>query len=276
MEKNNKGLIIVVILLVLAVLGLVCYICYDKGVFGGKKDNSNGSTETKTEITEKEQDYDKEKAKELIDIYYYTGNSPDVNLFTDGMTAKYKKYRAIMNLSTSDFQKISCDDLDGFSRDGTGICISNNNSSIFTEGKMVEYDVLNKKYQYLFGKEENVEKKDFEYLLFTWKYDSSRDSFILYTMIGGGNLIGPYFSTYGIQSAKVKGENLTIDVGYVFFKPTDIVKISGEELSFTEEEIYKAGFEKEFQDKYLDKLDTYEFTFKYEDDHYVFVDMQKK
>ena len=92
----------------------------------------------------------------------------------------------------------------------------------------------------------------------------------------GGFISGPYFSTYGIQSAKVKGENLTIDVGYVFFKPDDAVKISGEEVSFTEAEIQKAGFEKDFLDKYLDKLDAYEFTFKYEDDHYVFVDMQKK
>ena len=52
--------------------------------------------------------------------------------------------------------------------------------------------------------------------------------------------------------------------------------IGGEQVSYKSSETLKDTFEKEFTDKYLDKLDTYTFTFKYEDDHYVLSEMTKK
>ena len=51
--------------------------------------------------------------------------------------------------------------------------------------------------------------------------------------------------------------------------------IGGEEVTYKESETKKDTFEQEFKDKYLDKLDTYEITFKYEDDHYVFESIKK-
>ena len=52
--------------------------------------------------------------------------------------------------------------------------------------------------------------------------------------------------------------------------------IGGEQVSYKASETNKDTFEKEFTDKYLDKLDSYTFTFKYEDDHYVLSEMTKK
>lgn len=49
MEKKNKGLIIVIVILLLGLLCSIGYICYDKGVFGGNKENSNNKIETKAE-----------------------------------------------------------------------------------------------------------------------------------------------------------------------------------------------------------------------------------
>ena len=49
MDKKNKGLIIVIVILLLGLLCSIGYICYDKGVFGGNKENSNNKIETKTE-----------------------------------------------------------------------------------------------------------------------------------------------------------------------------------------------------------------------------------
>ena len=38
----------------------------------------------------------------------------------------------------------------------------------------------------------------------------------------------------------------------------------------------KILYDTKYVDKYLDKLDSYTFTFKYEDDHYVLVETAKK
>ena len=272
-KKNNPILIIIIFVLLAIIIGGGAFV-YTKYIAPSNNKSTSNTATTNKEVTDKVKDYDKVKAKELIDTYYFTDSSPSKNLFTEEITTSQKKSITVKNITDSEFQTITCEEIDNFSKDNDGVCRKTDDSSITTDGKVISYDALNKKYKYLFGEKEEIEKQDFEVLLTTWKYDSAKDSFIVYNKVGGF-VSGPYFSTYGIQSAKVNGENLTIDVGYIFLKPTDPVKIAGEEISFTEAEIQKEGFEKEFLDKYLDKLDTYEFTFKYEDDHYVFVDMKK-
>ena len=272
-KKNNPILIIIIFVLLAIIIGGGIFV-YTKYIAPSNNKSTSNTVTTNKEVTSKIKDYDKLKAKELIDTYYFTDSSPSKNLFTEEITTSQKKSITVKNITDSEFQTITCEEIDNFSKDNDGVCRNTDDSSITTDGKVISYDALNKKYKYLFGEKEEIEKQDFEVLLTTWKYDSAKDSFIVYNKVGGF-VSGPYFSTYGIQSAKVNGENLTIDVGYIFLKPTDPVKIAGEEISFTETEIQKEGFEKEFLDKYLDKLDTYEFTFKYENDHYIFVDMKK-
>ena len=271
-KKNNPILIVIIFILLAIIIGGGIFVYTKYMVSSDNKKSNNQKQETTNEVTE--QDYDKEKAKELVDKYYFTGSSPSKNLFTEEMTSSQKKSIAAKNIDQNKIQTITCEGLEGFTKDATGVCRNNDNSSITTDGKMISYEDLNKEYKYLFGENEEIEKQDFEVLLTTWKYDSDKDGFIVYNKVGGF-ISGPYFSTYGVQSAKVNGENLVVNVGYIYTDVEATTTIGGEEITIKEEEIQKEGFEKEFQNKYLDKLDTYKFTFKYENDHYVFVDMKK-
>ena len=78
------------------------------------------------------------------------------------------------------------------------------------------------------------------------------------------------------------------DMPYKFISEENLIKFLKEKMNYTysadelrsaftykESETKKDTFEQEFKDKYLDKLDTYEITFKYEDDHYVFESIKK-
>ena len=273
-KKNNPILIVIIFFLLVIIIGGGVFVYIKYIATPNNKNTANKTTEEtkKEEVTEK--DYDKDKAKELVDKYYYVGDSPSKNLFTDEMTSSQKKSIAAKNIAQSKVQIITCEGLDGFTKDATGVCRNNDNSSITTDGKMISYEDLNKEYKYLFGEKEEIEKQDFEVLLTIWKYQSNEDSFIAYNKVGGF-ISGPYFTTYGVQSAKVNGENLVVNVGYIYAAAETTATIGDEEVTFKEADILKDTFEKEFLDKYLDKLDTYEFTFKYEDDHYIYVDMKK-
>lgn len=281
-KRNNPILLIIIILILLAILGLGGFYIYKNYIEKDNKSSNNNTDITETTDTTAEKEYDKVKAKELVDKYYYTTTSPDLNLFTTELTSNQQKGIAIKNLPQSKIQTITCEGLSDFSKDSDSTCRKKDDNSVITQGKMIEYSNLDGEYKYLFGKDKSVEKKDFEVVLTTWKYNSDKDAFIDYNKLGG-YAVSPYFTTYGVQNARVQDENLIIDIGYIFVwsKTSDdqqkfVAKIGGEELTFTTAEVQKDTFEKEFTDKYLDKLDTYEFTFKYEDDHYVFVDMKKK
>ena len=297
MEKKSKGLITIIVLLILIVLGLVCYICYDKGVFGGKKESSNNNG-TKTEISEKEQDYDKEKAKKSIDKYYYEVISENIFTFKNSYDDLTKNAVAIKNITNSKRKTINCSSLYDKSldaqKDGSYGYTVKLNSTVFDLGNFAgggcdngltdyyDYEDLNTVYKDLFGKDSNIQKSDFKSGYIVYDYIENENIFVkLDCRCGGAE--GPHYRNYFVQNAKTKGKNLIINVGYISMLPDNDAKdivlkttIAGEEVRYTEAEIQKDTFEKEFLDKYLDKLDTYEFTFKYEDDHYVFVDMQKK
>ena len=145
---------------------------------------------------------------------------------------------------------------------------------------------MNEKYKYLFGKEKEISKENFKdvyYYFMSWEYLKDKNVFLQTSGIGGFEGYRPYIN-YFIQSVTINNDNLIVNVGYVYMTPKsdnnseNIIfetTMAGEKVTYKEEETKKDTFEKEFTDKYLDKLDTYTFTFKYEDDHYVFVDMKK-
>ena len=279
--KKNNPILIVIILILLAIIVGGGFFVYTKYIEPSDTKKASNQTTNVDETVEKEQTYDLAKAKELVDKYYYSvATQPDQNLFTTTMTEKEKKNIALNNLK-GEFKKIECSQISGYSVNASGQC--SNGSDKFTEGNTIDYDSLSNKYKYLFGKSNEVAKENFEDLTYflSWEYIKDKNIFLQTVKIGG--LEGtPYYTNYFVKTAKIDGENLVVDVGYVFMSVKDLTDdstlkaiIGGEEVTYKESETKKDTFEQEFKDKYLDKLDTYEITFKYEDDHYVFESIKK-
>ena len=283
-KKNNPILIIIIFILLVIIIGGGAFV-YTKYIAPSNNKNSSNTATTDKKVEEEVKEYDLAKAKELIDKYYYKYTAqPDQNLFTADMTEDVKKNIALNNLK-NEFKKIECSQITGFETSNTGQCIKLNNSSVFTEGRNIDYDSLNNKYKYLFGKTTEVSKEAFSDLTYfvSWEYMENKNIFL--QTIGIGGLEGASnYSNYFVKKAEISGDSLIIDVAYIYMSAKDLTsgedpelktEIAGEEVTYKESETKKDTFEQEIKDKYLDKLDTYEFTFKYEDDHYIYVDMKK-
>ena len=286
-KKNNPILIIIIFILLAIIIGGGIFV-YTKYIAPSNNKNASNPRTTNNEASGKEQDYDLVKAKELIDKYYVSYLSD--NIFTDGITLATKNRIALKNISSEYKSENNCDVLyennSNARKEGTGYGVTLNPTLEELKGKInaggcdlgsadtYKYEDVNNVYKALFGKNENVSKSDFMYYIGPYDYIEDKAIFVLLNARGGG-AIGPHFTTYGVQSAKIIGEKLIVDVGYIGVDVPSSIKLGNEEVTITEEDVQKDTFEKDFLDKYLDKLDTYEFTFKYEDDHYVFVNMKK-
>ena len=295
-KKSGKGSIIIIVLLVLIILGLCGYICYEKGVFEKLGITKEKTEEKNSKTTDSDKDYSTAKAKELIDKYYVEMLWD--NIYTDetGYDGMTKDVVTINNIVNSKKKIGSCfyfyENNPNAIKDGQSYSVKLNSSefSIKTGGgcdtgtaDYYEYKDLNSVYKDLFGKDQEMPKSDFSKWGRVFDYMEDKDVFVqLDCRCGGAE--GPHYRNYFVQNAKVKGDTLTVNVGYVSMKASDndpddpmlSATIKGEEVSYKYSETNKDTFEKEFTDKYLDKLDSYEFTFKYDDDHYVFVKMEKK
>ena len=283
-KKNNPILIIITFVLLAIIIGGGIFV-YTKYIVPSNNKSTSNTATTNKEVTDKVKDYDKVKAKELIDTYYYKyAAQPEQNLFTADMTEDVKKNIVLNNLK-NEFKEIECSQIAGFETSSDGQCVKINNSSIFTEGRIIDYNSLNNKYKYLFGKANEASKEIFSDLTYfvSWEYMENKNVFLQTIGVGGLEVYSNY-SNYFVKKAEIIGDNLTIHVAYIYMSVDDLTdeedpvlkkEIAGEKVTYKERETKKDTFDKEIQDKYLDKLDTYEFTFKYEDDHYIFVDMKK-
>lgn len=280
-EKNsNKGLIIcliICIIIILVLTGLLVWKFIDK-------DSNNENTPVDTnEKQEETVSYDLEDAKELIDKYvgYDGGAMVFSQYFENGYNNAAKAYLAISQLPNTKFNTVNCksiysDNKDVIYSDDQGYLIESLNAACSrVTTTSVPYDTLNDIYKELFGSNEVLSKEDVSFSFFRYDYDEKTNQFILLQFQGGGADTTHY--GYGIKSANKTGNTLVIDVGYYSLEPNDdfIYSSTKTDKTYTEDEIYRDTFDTEFFNEFKDKIDTYRFTFEYETDHYVLIDMKK-
>ena len=281
-KQNNNNPVIVAILIILLLV-----ILFGGGIFVYKKfiekpkNKNNDVVEKSVEEKEKIPSITKNEVEELIDTYYFTGRSASENLFTISMDDVAKKTIALKNVY-NDTKIVTCDQISNFTeKDGT--CI-NDEKHVVTQGRTIDYDTLNNKYKSLFGKQNaDITKESIKSLneITTWEYNENTNNFLETFLITGFESLGSQV-VYGVKDYLQKEDKLIVKVGYILIEEKEengnvnySAKIGDEEVKYSFEEIEKDTFDKEFKDKYLDKLDTYEFTFRYEDDHYVFESIKK-
>ena len=275
-KKNNPILIVVIVVLLAIIVGGGIFI-YTKYV--SNSDNKVVNKPVNEEI--KIPSITKEESKKLVDTYYFAGRSLSTNLFTAAVNDEAKKSIAIKNIYEG-AKVISCEQISGFAKkDGT--CI-NDERHIVTWGRTIDYDTLNNEYKYLFGKQSSdIPKENIKSLneITTWEYDSSNNNFLETYIITGFEHADSHI-IYDVKDYSQDAEKLIVKVGYISIDPkeendkvTYLAKVGVEEITYSSEEVEKDNFDKEFISKYLDRLDTYELTFRYEDDHYVFESIKK-
>lgn len=264
MKKN-----IVIMILAILVLGLGGYLVYDKALT-----NDNNEIEN-TEV--KEESYDLAAAKELIDKYYYSYATQSGTSFTTGYTEDAKKYLAALNVSIKDVSTINC--LLTYNNEGYQYEINLENGGIgycYGDTNSISYSALSESYKKLFGNDKVLKKNDFIFGAMIYDYNEKLDSFVKLSCECGGGL--GRIDLYSIKNAKKIDNKLIINVGRAEIKPgvlaennyTDeffTIDINGQTLKYNYDDIFDdyysvlEEFESEFFNKYLDKLDTYKFTF---------------
>lgn len=284
-KENNQailGVIIVISIIIASIIGAVLIYKFLISKPNKKVDNNINNNNTNITPIEPEKtipNITKEEAKAIIDKYYFAISSND-NLFTVSLDDNTKKSIALRNIS-SDIKEVPCEEISGYSL-SDGVCINNEKGNT-TQGRTIDYDILNNKYKYLFGKSNEISKETIKDInnVTTWEYDEIKNTFLEVFVITGFEGI-PSYTTYAVKDFAQNKEELVINVGYVNIAPKELngeyvlsTIIGGEEVTYTEEQTKEPNFEQEFLNKYLDKLDTYEFIFKYEDDHYVLKNMRK-
>ena len=281
MRRESKLPTIIIIVLVVIILGLGVFICFDKGVFGKKKPSN---------VVVEEKDYDLSKAKKLLDKYYFI--SLGVDTFSEGMTNEVRNSIAIFNLAVKYEGQVSCSSI--YNNNPIAKMESDTSYSIidgdFAGGcdenlvPFYKYDDVNEVYKDLFGEGNAIPKESFKFEALVYDYNKTQDGFVkLSCRCGGGYFNRPL---YFVKSAKVKEDKLVIEAAYINLEPAvdddsnDPVleaSIKDEKVSYKFSDTFKDNFEKEFSDKYLDKMDAkYEFTFIFNEDHYVLSDMIEK
>lgn len=264
---NNKVKNAIIIILAVLVLGLSGYLVYEKML----SNDNNVEEENKQES--KEESYDLVKAMELIDDYYYFGLNG--SSFSAGYTEDAKMYLANVNVAQKDISKIYCNDVYNnksnvnnmhqyqvhLDDNLTGFC------QVDFSTKIISYESFSNAYKELFGKDKQLPKKDFKFGATIYDYDGERNSFVELTCNCGG--IAPFATEiYGVKSAKIINDNkLIVDVGRIEvswndnFEGTVVIDILGQNLNYNLSEVNSPVFKRQFLNQYLDKLDTYKFTF---------------
>lgn len=257
MNKN-----VVITILAIMVVGLGGYLAYDK-VMQNKGDIKNNI---------QEEEFDLDEARRLVDIYAGILNYREIDQTYKYENNQYEEsYKAMLaydNVSSSKISYVS-----------EYICKQLTNDDNFCEFHYrtdplhsVKYEDINTSYRYLFGKQSNLEKKNYARkqqpgLLYIEKED-------LYIEYNSGPYTGiTYFWGSKVESAKVSGNELKINVLYSSLLPFRIDKTKSPytetEYGITAEEIQK------FVDAEYQYFDKYEFTFVQDVGHYVLKDIIK-
>ena len=288
MKKN-----IVITILAVLVVGLGCtlgYVLLNKDNNAGKNSSNENNSSQKVE----ESKIDVAYARELV--YKYApigglGDSRRSTLLNEGLTEEAKLALAI-DYATPTSINYTCEEaFPDATKENTGyrivrgkfngVCYPDDPNSNYRD--QYSYDSVNASYKNLFGEELSAPKTDMgglSYSVGIYAFSSKYDAYIEVSCECGGAESGSKKSYLEVKQVKKDGEELTVDMGYIFLtsaeEPDDnsnyVGKINGQEVNFNKIEVEDKEV---FLSKYLDKLDTYRFEFTYKDKTYKLVSIKK-
>lgn len=279
-RNNNTGLVVLITVLVMLVLGLVGFIVYDKVI---DKENEPNTEENNNESSNNQGnenqdivvDYDLDKAKKLVDKYYYNYRGMETTF--EKMSENDKMFIAYTKLNESDFGVANCKNLyagEGNDAGGYYIDVLGNEYVCNEYSKTIAYNLINSAYKDLFGNSTNIPKKSFAIGWEAIGYVQSTNEFVDLDFYGGGDWPENQ-PKYGVISAKLTNDNnLVVEVGYVVFK-----------FDF-DRNLYYADFDKnitytsvddieeDFFKQNLDEVKVLKFNFEKENNKFVLKNME--
>ena len=298
-NKVNKGLLITVIVLVL-VIGLLIFKLTKDTVSTNKDKNKTSDNNTQViDKVEGAKDFDLKEAEQILDKFgFNTYIGCGSNIYESFYSEPFKGSIVLKKVSDSEKSKKKCSELyteeskyNSSAYQGEyGVCYKDKEATI------IPYDEANKIYTSMYGTD--MPKKGFNtsnvsgmYYNF-YDYNDSLNSFVQLECGGCGGACGPSLTINKIKSAYTIGDNLVIDVYYFYTTELRTGVTASLEGGYKEEE-YKLlsttkngdikleskdleSAKKEIEEKYLDKLDTYEVVFTKKDGNYIFKSLTKK
>ena len=263
------------------------YLVYDKVIDKDSKEKSD-IVEKKDDKAE-EKDFDLVEAKKLVDKYFL--NVYDYSLIeTNTLPVRldkenYKIYVAMKNAEPTKIDYTCEEAFPTISNNNGQLILKDNNSfwgtcygsdDSFTENQYT-YEDVNKSYKALFGNDSTASKVNVSYWYARYGYSEKYNAYIELSCECGGYFgISGYI--YGIDSTKLIGDKLIVNVGYSTYSGDEntgkvqLNTIDGN-VEITEKELDN---KEAILDKYLDKFDTYEFEFFKEDGTYKLKNVTKK
>ena len=294
-NKVNKGLLITVIVLVL-VIGLLIFKLTKDTVSTNKDKNKTSDNNTQViDKVEGAKDFDLKEAEQLLDKFGFNEDfGCNQYIYFLKYSETFKKIVAFKNVQPSKITKKKCSEIYSENKlDEAGRYLTDNGVCYKDkEVNIVSYEEVNKIYKEMFGTDMdkngvNSIKEQIGHIYYKfYDYVESLNSFVELECGGcGGACYVPESSNVSIAIkkpiiAKIIDDNLVIDFidlrgeietaggeNYISLGQGRTIKVSS-----NDEESVK----KEIEEKYLDKLDTYEVVFTKKDGNYIFKSLTKK
>lgn len=268
--KGNSGkattAIIILLLVIIAALGV--FIFMKKDILFSAKENNKEVEKNTTKEVEKEEEFTLDDAKELLDKFGLTLDSKLKSSrwleVYEGTNVTYnddfKLANAAANVDEGLIKTKTCDELyegkakveyNKYVLDSGNVCTKGDNS------KIIDYNDLNKVYKELYGSDAPKKRISLVGMYYKYYEYNSEENYYNQVQCGGcGGTNGPTTIEFKVRSANVDGNKLEITVAYN--------RISGEKR------------EPNLEDSHLDEVPNYIVTFKKDDDHYIFENLNKK
>lgn len=269
--KGNSGkattAIIILLIIIIAAFGVFIFMKKDV-LFSAKEDNKEVEKNTTKEVEKEEEEFTLDDAKELLDKFGLTLDSKLKSSrwleVYEGTNVTYnddfKLANAAANVDEGLIKTKTCDELyegkakveyNRYVLDSGNVCTKGDNS------KIIDYNDLNKVYKELYGSDAPKKRISLVGMYYKFYEYNSEENYYNQVQCGGcGGTNGPTTIEFKVRSANVDGNKLEITVAYN--------RISGEER------------EPNLEDSHLDEVPNYIVTFKKDDNHYIFENLNKK
>ena len=276
-EKKSSGAVVVVAILCLLI-----------GCAGGYfiATNLNNGSEVKENKEAVEKTVDTEEAKTLVYKYYKDGLINNINLDNEKWDQTYNIEEnmlsvLLLHVSKNDWKEVDCSTV---AKKGTGDFEGTYLLDDYScSGEAVSYELMNKMYKELYGPGKELPKKSGEVNIIRKEnvgsvpaylaYNEANNIFVLGEVMGDEN--GPhenhYYST--IKNVKTEGNKLVVTLAYLALLDWDTVSNPsyqiGQERVKPDDAKIKGLTAEEIMKKYINQLDTFEFTFVKENGTYI-------
>ena len=193
----------------------------DNAQSSSSKTNNKTTTEpessTSTDIV-KDSVISVAEAEKILEKYIGTGNgvqaipySAFYSTFSSNFDDQQKAFLAYGSIDRDEKENIECVD----ERYEQGLC----------SGRSISYELINKKYQSLFGDYSTIEKQNYSFKNFIYLvYDDKIDAYREFVFAGGGTT--PVVAVHKVVSVEKSGENMVVTLILAHLK-TDIEVPSG-------------------------------------------------